>query len=160
MVAVSANRHALIYRDDGSTLWTWEDGRFIDAIPGTESGYDKVRGYSWPIYFVRFHEINAQNVVIGNGRIATAPASSGGTSDPHGRYMPLIWRPGYRRPEDLNSRIDPASGWYLDQAVDINGSGQILCVGRRTDMKGAEGYDQADARWVVLTPLPAAEAAG
>jgi hypothetical protein len=150
--AISSNDNALIFQ--GDTLWLWQNGRFVEALPQLENGfYNKARGYSWPIFDERYYKINAHNVVIGDGRIATAPATSGGTSDPHGRFMPLVWRPGYKRPEDLNSRIDPASGWYLDQAVDINGHGQILCVARRTDEDGAEHYQQTQAHWVVLTPV-------
>jgi hypothetical protein len=152
VAAISSNDHALIFQ--GDTLWLWQNGRFVEALPRpVNSFYNKARGYSWPIFDERFFKINAHNVVIGNGRIATAPASSGGFSSPHGRFMPLVWRPGYKRPEDLNSRIDPASGWYLDQAVDINGHKQILCVARRTDEDGAENYQQTQAHWVVLTPV-------
>lgn len=46
---------------------------------------------------------------------------------------------------DLNSRIDPASGWTLNGAYDINDNGQIV-----GDGKNAQGYDHA----VVLTPVP------
>lgn len=47
---------------------------------------------------------------------------------------------------DLNSLIDPASGWYLYIAQDINNAGQIVAVAQRDTEPWAHA--------VLLTPIP------
>jgi len=143
VVAVSGEE-ALLYQDG--------DFRVQHAEQRIASMDRRVQGYTWSIYDRRFARINRQDTVIGNGRIATAVASSGGASSPHGRIMPLIWRRDWRHTEDLNSRIPADSGWYLFLALDLNERGQILCVARHTDEADAERGIGSDARLVVLTP--------
>jgi hypothetical protein len=120
----------------------------------------EIAGYKWRTCVESLHGLNAFKVVIGSGRIATAYASSGGTSSPHGRDMALIWRPDWQEVEDLNSRIAAASGWYLTHALDINDRGQILCIGHRTDAKGAENKRSKDGSLLILTPLSAVDNRG
>ena len=140
------NGHALVRTEETWTL-------FRNGRPAAEI-LKGVRGYSWKpqARIFGFRKLNGRDEAIGNGRIATAYASSGGTSNPHGRWLPLIWHGETRQPEDLNSHIGAQSGWYLDRAVDINGSGQILCIARQTDARGAEDYHLEGSHWVVLTP--------
>ncbi len=147
--AVADSGDSVVVTDQGWQLW--RQGR-----PKTSLRHS-IRGYDWkprPL-ILGFYRMNARDEVIGNGRIATAYASSGGLSDPHGRWLPLIWRGTGEESEDLNGCLDRASGWYVDRAVDINASGQILCLGRRTDLKGAESYPMEGACWLILTPTQA-----
>jgi probable HAF family extracellular repeat protein len=53
---------------------------------------------------------------------------------------------------DLNQFIDPATGWTLAEAVDINELGQILARGMR-DPDGAGPLGQSTG-YCVLTPIP------
>jgi probable HAF family extracellular repeat protein len=57
----------------------------------------------------------------------------------------VVWLPGSTDAVDLNSLIDPAAGWVLKDAWDINNAGQI--IGRATSASGSGGY-------YVLTPVP------
>ena len=144
--AVASHGQALVRTWETWTLFHM--GKPVARIP------KGIRSYSWEPHAViyGFHVLNAHDEAIGNGRIATAYASSGGTSNPHGRWLPLIWHGDTGQPEDLNSHVSAQDGWYLDRAVDINGSGQILCIARQTDARGAEDYHLEGSHWVVLTP--------
>lgn len=124
-----------------------KDGKFAAMQP------TGIRGYDWKRFcYNDLFKVNAQGCAIGNQRIATACASSGGTSEPHGRDFPILWR-GDRRPsEDLNNLVAKGDGWYLTHAFDINDRGQILCLGYRTDEKTIE-HRLGSPRTVVLTPL-------
>lgn len=106
----------------------------------------------WPVYDAELLFFGANSDIIGNGRIATAPASSGGASDSHGRIFPIIWDGKSPLLRDLNSTIDAKSGWYLYRALDVNERGQILCIGEKTDALGAEKSDYTKFRQLVLTP--------
>ena len=143
--AVAGDGDALLRSDRG-----WQLCRSSGPTLQVSEG---VRGYDWKPHplILNFHVLTTQDQAIGNGRIATAYATSGGTSSPHGRWLPLIWQGG-GQPEDLNGHVDAGSRWYLDQAVDLNARGQILCIARKTDARGAEDYHMENARWVVLTP--------
>lgn len=146
LLFVTANGQALAMKDD--SLQIWKNGA---PIATKQKG---VQGYSWEIYDAKFHKLNARGEAIGNGRLSTGYASSGGFSDPHGRIMALLWRGADNtQSQDLNSLIDPQSNWYLDCAIDINDNGQILCIARQTDAKGAEDYHNNNSHFVVLTPL-------
>lgn len=151
VTALASNGNALVVKADpvkDNTLQIWHQGKFAASMPRN------VRGYSWKPHpmLLGFYRLNAHDEAIGNGQIATGYASSGGLSNPHGRWMPLVWHGNNGPSEDLNGSIDSGNGWYLDRAVDINNRGQILCIGRRTDLKGAEDYAQEDLCWVILTP--------
>ncbi|MBW3638210.1 MAG: hypothetical protein KY445_17335 [Armatimonadetes bacterium] len=107
----------------------------------------------WPIYDFRFEFFGKNGEFVGNGRIATAPASSGGASEPHGRHFPLLWDGKSEMTRDLNEFVDPKSGFYLHRALAVNGQGQILCLGQKTDARGAETPDWSQLRRLILTPL-------
>ena len=142
----TSDNQALVVKDD--SLQVWKNGAFIAT---KQKG---VQGYSWEIYDAKFHKLNARSEAIGNARLSTGYASSGGFSSPHGRIMALLWRGvDNTQSQDLNSLIDPQSNWYLDCAIDINDNGQILCIARQTDAEGAEDYKNNDSHFVVLTPL-------
>ncbi len=51
---------------------------------------------------------------------------------------------------DLNSLIDPSSGWTLEQATGINDLGQIVAV----------GYRDGEGHAVLMTPVPEPNAVG
>ncbi len=143
---VTTDGQALVLKDN--LLQIWKNGAFIAT---KQKG---VQGYSWEIYDAKFHKLNARGEAIGNGRLSTGYASSGGFSDPHERAMALLWRgTDNTQPQDLNSLIDPQSNWYLDCAIDINDNGQILCIARQTNAKSAEDYKHNNSHFVVLTPL-------
>jgi hypothetical protein len=38
----------------------------------------------------------------------------------------MLWSPQDAAPIDLNTRIDPASGWELRQVISVNDAGEIL----------------------------------
>lgn len=81
--AVTAvNDKNVLLRDNETQLW--RDGKRVVTAPRS------VRGYPWKIEHYGFYGLNAHNTAIGNARIATAYATSGGTSSPHGRYFPLL----------------------------------------------------------------------
>lgn len=147
VLAVARNGNALV--KDGFDVQFWKDGKLSATIP------QGARGYSWKMFCDReFHKLNGRDEVIGNISVATGCASSGGMSNPHSRYMPLLWRRHNGLPEDLNSHIDKASGWYLTKAIDINERGQILCLALQTDAKQAEAFNNIkNWQWIVLTPL-------
>lgn len=110
-----------------------------------------IRGYAWKPRFKLF-ALNSHGDVIGNGQIATGFASSGGFSDPHGRYFPVIWNGDSSELEDMNALVNPAQGWYLFLALDINERGQILCLARQSSVRDAEQFSLEEHRLVVLTP--------
>jgi hypothetical protein len=56
------------------------------------------------------------------------------------------------QPTDLNSVIDPGSGWYIHSALDINDRGQILCLGARENARQAESGGWP-GHFLLLTPL-------
>lgn len=141
----AVNGENVLLRDSETQLW--RDGKCVVTITPS------VRGYLWKIEHHGFYGLNAHDTAIGNARIATGYATSGGMSNPHGRDFPLLWHGNAQLPEDLNSRIIHTSGWYLDRAVDINSQGQILCVGRRADDREAEQYNSHEERYVILSPL-------
>lgn len=112
----------------------------------------QVEGYQWsPFCDFDFICLNNAGEAVGQTWMATGCASSGGTSSPHGRFFPLYWRPGLAKAIDLNTQIDPKSGWYLFTAYDINDQGQILCSGAKTDARGAE-HLQGERHFLLLTP--------
>ncbi len=149
VVSVAANGSALVNRHHEFQL---------HRADKTLTARRTIRGYTWKPRLNLFI-VNSRGEVLGNGQIATAFASSGGMSNPHGRYLPVLWRGGQAEPEDLNSLIDPAAGWYLYLALDINERGQILCLARQTDLKGAEQFFDGENQLVVLTPIPRNDAA-
>ncbi len=147
IAALAPNGDALV--NDNSldqSYHLWHKSKLVTAMPLG------VQGYTWQIWDKCFFKMTQQDITIGNGRIATAYASSGGTSNPHGRWMALIWRDVSQKPCDLNSLISMSDHWYLDQTVDINGRGQILCLGRLTNERGAEKFDRENMHWLILTP--------
>lgn len=113
----------------------------------------RVTGYeSWERFCdLQLSRMNNVGQAIGAARIATACASSGGTSSPHGRWMPIYWKPGLKAVVDLNTKIDPKSGWYLFYAWDIDDQGRILCIAAKTDIRKAEKWD-GPRSFVLLTP--------
>lgn len=112
----------------------------------------RVEGYQWsPFCDFDFVSLNNSGEAVGATWMATGCATSGGTSSPHGRHFPLYWRPGLAKAIDLNTQIDPKSGWYLFTAYEINDQGQILCRGAKTDARGAENW-QGESRFLLLTP--------
>jgi hypothetical protein len=51
------------------------------------------------------------------------------SADPSGpilRERAMLWSHQDATPIDLNTRVDPASGWELRQAIGINDAGEIL----------------------------------
>src|SRR5687768_18049494 len=60
----------------------------------------------------------------------------------------VVWLPGSTDALDLNTMIDPAAGWVLKDAWDINDAGQI--IGRATSSSGAVGF-------YLLTPVRSEE---
>jgi hypothetical protein len=112
----------------------------------------QVEGYQWsPFCDFDFLRLNNAGEAVGATWMATGCASSGGTSSPHGRHLPLYWKPGLAKAIDLNTQIDPKNGWYLFTAYDINDQGQILCIGAKTEIRGAEHW-QGERRFILLSP--------
>ena len=112
----------------------------------------QVEGYQWsPFCDFDFVRLNNAGEAVGATWMATGCASSGGTSSPHGRHFPLYWKPGLAKAIDLNTQIDPKSGWYLFTTYDINDQGQILCMGAKTEIRGAEHW-QGERRFLLLAP--------
>ncbi|HEX9997846.1 MAG TPA: hypothetical protein VGB45_11925 [Abditibacterium sp.] len=135
----------LVSRGNSAELW---DSKTVQA-----SCKNRVADYAkWPIYNFELQFFGAGNEIIGSGRIATAGASSGGTSEPHGRQFPILWDGKSSFVRDLNSEIDPKTGWILFRALAVNARGQILCLGQKTDAKGAEKPDWKQLRRLILTP--------
>jgi hypothetical protein len=143
---------AILVASNGDALVNWYHDVRLHHGGKTITARRMIRGYTWKPR-LNFFAVNSRREVLGNGQIATAFASSGGMSNPHGRYLPFVWRGGKTEPEDLNALIDPASGWYLFLAIDINDRGQILCLARQTDLRGAEEFLDGENQLVVLTPL-------
>lgn len=129
-------------------LELWQNQKLQASCRARIEAYPK-----WPVYDAELSFFGANSDIIGNGRIATAPASSGGASSPHGRLFPIIWNGKGQYLRDLNSAIDAKNGWYLHRAVAVNKRGQILCLGEKTDALGAEKFNTAQFRQLILTPL-------
>jgi probable HAF family extracellular repeat protein len=66
-----------------------------------------------------------------------------GTISGQSTTTPFLWQSGVMR--NLNSLVDPAAGWRIVSAKDINNSGQIAASGVHTDGRH---------RALVLTPIP------
>jgi probable HAF family extracellular repeat protein len=67
-----------------------------------------------------------------------------GIAGPQYHEHAVMWLPGSTDAVDMNSLIDPASGWVLIDAWDINNAGQI--IGQALSSNGSGFY--------VLTPVP------
>jgi probable HAF family extracellular repeat protein len=61
-----------------------------------------------------------------------------------GAWHAVLWKNRLTPPADLNTLIAPDSGWRLDSASSINGTGQIV---------GA-GFHDGNYRGFLLTPIP------
>lgn len=142
--AIQGNQ-TLVQRSDGGELWRGKNrqARCRNRI----AAYKK-----WPVYDFRLEFFGESGEVIGNGRIATAPASSGGASEPHGRQFPLFWDGESDLTHDLNEFVDAKSGFILFRALAVNRRGQILCLGQKTDARGAETPQWPQLRRLILTP--------
>jgi uncharacterized membrane protein len=77
-------------------------------------------------------------------RVGRAFTTPGGPSEPPLLERAMLWAPPDAAPVDLNTRVDPASGWELRQAIAINDAGQILA--RASDASTV-------ARVVLLRPI-------
>ncbi len=140
-------RNGSVFARNGRDSRVYRGNKPGPSLPG------KVRGYRWDHHCgTAFFAVNGRGEVIGNERIATACASSGGTSEPHGRDLPLLWRSDNRLPEDMNTLIPPADGWYLYHALDLNERGQVLCLAAKRRLRDAETHPKM-YRLVVLTPI-------
>ena len=129
--------------------------RYAGGAQTTVPHYKRLRGYNrWPFYRdARFLQINMQGDVIGNDLFETGRHSCTHVSYSHGRRVPLLWRANRREIEDVNTLIAENTGWYIEQALYLNDRGQILCLARRTDAKGAGTYNTPPRHLVVLTPF-------
>jgi uncharacterized membrane protein len=67
------------------------------------------------------YAINATGDAVGS---ASVVLPSGGTTD-----HAILWKAGETVPTDLNTLIDPASGWILTEARGINDAGMIVGSG-------------------------------
>jgi uncharacterized membrane protein len=63
-------------------------------------------------------------------RVGRAFTTIGGPSEPILMERAMLWSHQDAAPIDLNTRIDPASGWELRQAISINDAGEILARAR------------------------------
>jgi len=61
----------------------------------------------------------------------------GQSNDQSGSPRAVLWQPGSTMPTDLNTLVEPGSGWMLQNAVAINTRGQI--VGSGLNPQGASG---------------------
>jgi hypothetical protein len=59
-------------------------------------------------------------------RVGRADKTTSGPSGPTLIERAMLWSGQFYTPIDLNSLIDPASGWELRQAISINDAGEIL----------------------------------
>jgi len=146
-LSASSNGYALIRKGGVERLYKG------NVLTGTRQ--KGVSGYQWNLF--REHllfKVNQRGETIGNALIETALPSCTHPTFGRTRGMPLIWQGGNTSPEDLNTKIAESSGWYLDHVFDINDRGQILCMARRTDVKGAESFGSTPRfHLVILTPL-------
>jgi hypothetical protein len=69
----------------------------------------------------------------------------GASADFYGRPIPPVYIDDGTKPYKLNEFIDPASGWKITLAIDINNRGQILAMGSKS---GGARQD------VLLDPVP------
>jgi hypothetical protein len=77
-------------------------------------------------------------------RVGRAFTTIGGPSEPILMERAMLWSHQDAAPIDLNTGIDPASGWELRQAISINDAGEILA--RARDVSNVE-------RVVLLRPI-------
>ncbi len=140
-------RFSVVMEPTGIELWQGSGVR-------TRTGW-KMKAYpKWPVYDMKMPFLFADGTAVGNGRIATAPASSGGMVEPHGRAFPLWWNgKSSDGALDLNGLIAPQSGWYLQRALAVNARGQTLCLGHHSNAQGAEKPDWKTLRRLLLTPV-------
>ncbi len=149
-VRAVAHSGGVILAEVGGQLRLYRSGRPGAFLP------KQLKGYDWERHCFRsFFAVNGRGDVIGNEYLATACASSGGTSDPHGRRLPLLWRGDASSPEDLNALIPAVGGWYLFHALDLNERGQILCLASRCSALAAEAMR---GPWCLVVITPAATA--
>ena len=94
-----------------------------DAITGRPAGLHELRLPGAADTFTPT-DINNAGLVIGIGGVA-------------GSFRPFLWDPSTGNLTDLNSLIDPASGWELLRATAINEAGQILGTGRHNGVEQA-----------------------
>ncbi len=85
---------------------------------GLPAGYHDLGGYDPAV----FHEVTARAVndlgqIVGRRNLGNNALNA------------WLWEPGVGM-QDLNALIDPASGWVLRSAIDINENGTILGEGR------------------------------
>lgn len=149
VIAFNKRNHALVqdFRPTQTRWKLWSSRNKLKTVVEIPSSYPKWRNWC----FQEFHQLNIKDEVIGNVWLSTGCASSGGLSEPHGRLLPLLWRG--TQTQDINSLIDPKSGWYLLKAIDINDQSQILCLAIKGNAVDAEKYNDIAVRFVVLTPL-------
>jgi probable HAF family extracellular repeat protein len=89
-------------------------------------------------------ELNPDNLGVSAHAINDADQVLGFESHyPFDHDRPFIWEKGVMR--DINSLIDPASGWRIDVADDINNAGMIAASGTHVDGR---------RHGLLLTPIP------
>lgn len=131
-VAINNAGHIAGYSDAGrgrTHVFFYEDGAMTDL--GSFGGFDVTIG-----------EMNALGQVVGTG------------NTPDGPDVAFISRDGTL--VDLNTLIDPASGWAITSALDINDSGQIIanacrdgvCRAVRLDLAAAVPEPDATLLWL------------
>jgi probable HAF family extracellular repeat protein len=109
----------------GTSAFAWAGGQMYDLGALVAWGSSAAK------------DVNDAGDVVGTSQTAQTGAPA-----PNAAFI----RPRTGIMQDLNTLIDPASGWYLSEAVAINAKGQIL----------ARGYKRERNAWqsgaVVLTP--------
>jgi hypothetical protein len=115
----------------------------------------RIRGYRpGLVESLKFFRANARGQVIGNAILSSGPGSASGEAfDPHARSAAVIWRGPGCEPEDVNGWLPGVSGWYVDDIVDIDDSGDLLCIGHRGDASSAEGLPNLRLQWLILAPV-------
>jgi uncharacterized membrane protein len=82
-------------------------------------------------------DINDAGRIVGFARV---PTTSGLL------WEALLWEPGSTNPVDLNSFLDPNSGWYLEKAFGISNTNWVTGIGQY------QGYDR---QFLIQIPDPA-----
>lgn len=164
----SSNSQATDINDEGQVVGSsqdadftnraslWENGavREIGGLPGASSSYAA--------------SINNSGQVVGSSEIPSVheeppPDEEIILLSHESKRHAFVWKNGQTR--DLNDLIDPASGWSLESASDINDKGQIVGTGTISGQSHAflltpNAPADATAPTTTATPSPAPNAAG
>jgi hypothetical protein len=87
--------------------------------------------------------MNASGTAVGNAALWDAPSL--------GDYHAVYWPANDTQAIDLNTLIDPASGWVLKHALDISDTGWIVGVGQ-FDPDGANGQPSYSRHFLIQVP--------